>query len=123
LSLANPLNGTLTADLHLLQRALSNLLANAVRHAEPGSVIRLLQREDAEYCWIGVHNIGTAIEAQHLGKVFDRFYRVDPSRSQPGDSGGLGLAIVVSIMQLHGGEVRVQSDDSGTLFELGFKHR
>lgn len=123
LSLANPLNGTLTADLHLLQRALSNLLANAVRHAEPGSVIRLLQREDAEYCWIGVHNIGTAIEAQHLGKVFDRFYRVDPSRSQPGDSGGLGLAIVVSIMQLHGGEVRVQSDDSGTLFELGFTHR
>ena len=118
--LGNSLSGTLTADLHLLQRALSNLLANAVRHAEPDSVIRLVQREDAEYCWIGVHNIGPAIEPQHMGKVFDRFYRVDPSRSQPGDSGGLGLAIVGSIMQLHGGEVRVQSDDSGTLFELGF---
>ena len=118
--LGNSLSGTLTADLHLLQRALSNLLANAVRHAEPDSVIRLVQREDAEYCWIGVHNIGPAIAPQHVGKVFDRFYRVDPSRSQPGDSGGLGLAIVGSIMQLHGGEVRVQSDDSGTLFELGF---
>ena len=121
--LGNSLSGTLTADLHLLQRALSNLLANAVRHAEPDSVIRLVQREDAEYCWIGVHNIGPAIEPQHVGKVFDRFYRVDPSRSQPGDSGGLGLAIVGSIMQLHGGEVRVQSDDSGTLFELGFHHK
>ena len=121
--LGNSLNGTLTADLHLLQRALSNLLANAVRHAEPDSIVRLLQRDDADYCWIGVHNIGPAIEPQHLSKVFDRFYRVDPSRAEPGDSGGLGLAIVWSIMQLHGGEVRVQSDDSGTLFELGFRRR
>lgn len=120
--LGNSLNGTLTADRHLLQRALSNLLANAVRHAEPDSIVRLLQRDDANYCWIGVHNIGPAIEPQHLSKVFDRFYRVDPSRAEPGDSGGLGLAIVWSIMQLHGGEVRVQSDDSGTLFELGFRH-
>ena len=114
------LGGPLTADLQLLQRALGNLLANAVRHAQPSSTVRLLRHDDAEYGWIGVHNLGPAIDPQHIDKLFDRFYRVDPSRAQPGDSGGLGLAIVHSIMHLHGGQVRVVSNDSGTLFELGF---
>ena len=120
LRLDNQLSGPLTADLQLLQRALGNLLANAVRHAQPGSTVRLLRHDDAEYGWIGVHNLGPAIDPQHIDKLFDRFYRVDPSRAQPGDSGGLGLAIVHSIMHLHGGQVRVVSNDSGTLFELGF---
>ncbi|MFI8337818.1 heavy metal sensor histidine kinase [Pseudomonas taetrolens] len=120
LRLDNQLGGPLTADLQLLQRALGNLLANAVRHAQPGSTVRLLRHDDAEYDWIGVHNLGPAIDPQHIDKLFDRFYRVDPSRAQPGDSGGLGLAIVHSIMHLHGGQVRVVSNDSGTLFELGF---
>ena len=122
LQLDNQLSGPLVADQQLLQRALGNLLANAVRHAQAGSTVRLLRHDDAGFCWIGVHNLGPAIEAQHLGKLFDRFYRVDPSRAQPGDSGGLGLAIVHSIMQLHGGQVRINSDDSGTLFELGFAY-
>ena len=122
LRLDNQLSGTLNVDQHLLQRALGNLLANAVRHADPGSRLSLQRRDDTDYCWVGVHNVGSPIEAQHVHKLFDRFYRVDPSRAQPGDSGGLGLAIVKSIMHLHGGEVRVQSDASGTLFELGFRH-
>ena len=116
----NSLTGTLTADQQLLQRALGNLLANAVRHAEPGSTVCLRRHDDDEHCWVGVHNLGQPIAEQHLGKLFDRFYRVDPSRAQPGDSGGLGLAIVHSIMQLHGGQIRVTSDSNGTLFELGF---
>lgn len=120
LRLDNQLSGPLTADLQLLQRALGNLLANAVRHAQTGSTVRLLRHDDAEYGWIGVHNLGPAIDPQHIDKLFDRFYRIDPSRAQPGDSGGLGLAIVHSIMNLHGGQVRVVSNDSGTLFELGF---
>ena len=120
LHLDNQLGGSLMADQQLLQRALGNLLANAVRHAQPGSTVRLLRRDEAGVCWIGVHNLGPAIDPQHIDKLFDRFYRADPSRAQPGDSGGLGLAIVHSIMQLHGGQVRVVSDASGTLFELGF---
>lgn len=119
LHLDNQLGGSLMADQQLLQRALGNLLANAVRHAQPGSTVRLLRRDEAGVCWIGVHNLGPAIDPQHIDKLFDRFYRADPSRAQPGDSGGLGLAIVHSIMQLHGGQVRVVSDASGTLFELG----
>lgn len=120
LRLENQLHGELFADQQLLQRALGNLLANAVRHADPGTVISLRRRDESGVCWLQVHNHGPTIAAEHLGKLFDRFYRVDPSRAEPGDSGGLGLAIVQSIMQLHGGQVRVSSDAAGTVFELGF---
>ena len=119
LRLENQLHGELLADQQLLQRALGNLLANAVRHADEGTLISLRRRDEAGVCWLQVHNHGPVIAPEHLGKLFDRFYRVDPSRAQPGDSGGLGLAIVQSIMQLHGGRVRVSSDASGTVFELG----
>ncbi len=118
--LDNQLHGELLADQQLLQRALGNLLANAVRHADQGSVISLRRRDEPGECWLQVHNHGPAIAQEHLSKLFDRFYRVDPSRAEPGDSGGLGLAIVQSIMQLHGGQVRVSSDADGTVFELGF---
>lgn len=118
--LENALHGELLADQQLLQRALGNLLANAVRHADEGSLISLRRHDESGVCWLQVHNHGPVIAPEHLGKLFDRFYRVDPSRAQPGDSGGLGLAIVQSIMLLHGGQVRVSSDASGTVFELGF---
>lgn len=118
--LENALHGELLADQQLLQRALGNLLANAVRHADEGSLISLRRHDEPGVCWLQVHNHGPVIAPEHLGKLFDRFYRVDPSRAQPGDSGGLGLAIVQSIMLLHGGQVRVSSDASGTVFELGF---
>ncbi|MHA3735988.1 heavy metal sensor histidine kinase [Pseudomonas sp. Eth.TT006] len=121
LRLDNQLHGEMFADQQLLQRALGNLLANAVRHADAGTLISLRRRDEPGMCWLQVHNHGPAIAPQHLGKLFDRFYRVDPSRAEPGDSGGLGLAIVQSIMQLHGGRVRVSSDVSGTVFELGFE--
>lgn len=120
LRLENQLHGELLADQQLLQRALGNLLANAVRHADVGTTITLRQRDEPGICWLQVHNHGPAIAPEHLGKLFDRFYRVDPARAEPGDSGGLGLAIVQSIMQLHGGQVRVSSDATGTVFELGF---
>ncbi|HEX4551734.1 heavy metal sensor histidine kinase [Pseudomonas sp.] len=118
--LENALHGELLADQQLLQRALGNLLANAVRHADEGTLINLRRRDEPGICWLQVHNQGPVIAPEHLGKLFDRFYRVDPSRAQPGDSGGLGLAIVQSILLLHGGRVRVSSDASGTVFELGF---
>ncbi|MGU9851317.1 heavy metal sensor histidine kinase [Pseudomonas koreensis] len=118
--LGNALHGELLADQQLLQRALGNLLANAVRHADEGTLISLRRHDEPGVCWLQVHNHGPVIAPEHLGKLFDRFYRVDPSRAQPGDSGGLGLAIVQSILLLHGGQVRVSSNASGTVFELGF---
>lgn len=113
-------SGTLQADPQLLRRALANLLANALRHATPGSCIQVSSLQDSQHCTISVHNQGQAIAAEHLPYLFERFYRCDPSRQQSGDSGGLGLAIVRSIMHLHGGQVSVHSDAQGTCFSLHF---
>jgi len=69
---------------------------------------------------ISVSDTGAGIPAEHLPKIFDRFYRVDPSRSQAQGT-GLGLAIVKSIMELHGGTVTVRSEPgTGTVFTLRF---
>lgn len=73
-------SGTLQADPQLLRRALANLLANALRHATPGSCIQVSSLQDSQHCTISVHNQGQAIAAEHLPYLFERFYRCDPSR-------------------------------------------
>ncbi|WMC09994.1 heavy metal sensor histidine kinase [Oceanimonas pelagia] len=118
--LLNRAAGEVQADEELLRRALANLLANALRYGEPGRPITIGSEHTANGVAVFVHNKGPAIAAEHLPRLFDRFYRCDPSRTQGGDTGGLGLAIVDSIMQLHGGEVSVHSDDDGTTFTLRF---
>lgn len=119
-ALQHDLHGTLRTDLQLLQRALGNLLANAVRHAEPGTAVLLSQRVEAGQVHLSVRNEGITIAPEHLERVFDRFFRIDPSRTEPGDSGGLGLAIVQSIMTLAGGTVSVSSANGETSFTLSF---
>ena len=118
--LVNEANGTLAADPQLLRRALANLLANALRYGSTNSPVRIASQRQG--CWanISVTNQGAPMAPEHLPRLFDRFYRCDPSRAEPGDSGGLGLAIVRSIMQLHGGTVRVESSAAGTCFTLRF---
>ncbi|MEH6490988.1 heavy metal sensor histidine kinase [Halopseudomonas sp.] len=120
LTLCNQCAGQLTVEPELLTRALANLIANALRHADPDSVITLASREDATHIHLSVHNQGKGIAAEHLPLLFERFYRADPSRSQPGDSGGLGLSIVEAIMHLHGGGASVANTASGVTFELHF---
>lgn len=119
-TLRNEAHGTVLADPDLLRRALANLLANALRYGEVGQPITLSSRAVGAEVEVSVHNLGPAIGAEHVPHLFERFYRCDPSRAQPGDSGGLGLAIVRSIMQAHGGEVRVRSDEGSTVFSLVF---
>lgn len=118
--LVNEADGTLEADPSLLRRALANLLANALRYGSADSPVRIASQRHGGYLDIRVTNQGEPIAAEHLPRLFDRFYRCDPSRAQPGDSGGLGLAIVRSIMQLHGGAVQVESSAAGTCFTLRF---
>ncbi|WP_434677498.1 heavy metal sensor histidine kinase [Pseudomonas sp. R1-18] len=118
IELVNQSVGIVYADPQLLRRALANLIANALRYACPDSVVTISSRVDSARCAVSVHNLGEPIAAEHLPFLFDRFYRCDPSRNQPGDSGGLGLAIVRSIMQAHGGQVDVTSDETGTVFTL-----
>ncbi|MFL9962341.1 heavy metal sensor histidine kinase [Paraburkholderia sediminicola] len=120
----------LTADLELFRRAVSNLLANAIRYTPPGGEIVLDAHTSADTVRITVSNQGQPIAAGDLERIFDRFYRVDPSRSALPSSGlsqgstgstGLGLAIVRTIMELHGGSAHAESDARSTRFVLTFR--
>ncbi len=119
-SIAPATHLVLHADRALVQRAMANLLANALRYGAPDSTVTIAARRRGSSVDISVHNTGAPIAAHHLPHLFERFYRCDPARSKPGDSGGLGLAIVHSIMQLHGGSVGVVSDADGTRVTLCF---
>ena len=112
--------GHLMADPLLLRRALSNLLANALRYTPRGGTIRLLGESTADGVVIAVSDTGSGIAARHLPHLFDRFYRADAARSST-DSTGLGLAVVRSIAELHGGRVEVTSTlGQGSTFTLRF---
>jgi two-component system heavy metal sensor histidine kinase CusS len=111
----------LGADPLLLRRALSNLVANAIRYGDPGSEVSLRVVEDRDDCRIEVENHGPALSEVTLARLFDRFYRGDASRHQRSDSNGLGLAIVAAIMQLHGGAASVSQPRPGRIrFVLRF---
>ncbi len=99
-----------------LRRALINLLNNAVRHTPAGAVIHVsIQVEQARVA-IAISNPGPRIADEHLARLFERFYRVDASRSNSGANHGLGLAIVKAIALMHGGDVFVHSGDGQNTF-------
>jgi hypothetical protein len=92
----------LTGDSLLIRRAVSNLLANALRNTPEGGHIRISVGPAANrWLEIRVQDTGCGIAAEHLPRIFDRFYRVDKARSQPAAGTGLGLAIVQSLLRLH----------------------
>lgn len=114
-------DGRLDADRDLFRRALSNLISNALRYTPSGRAITVQSGRDQDGVMVVVQNPGPGIPPEHLDKLFDRFYRVDRSRSDSARSTGLGLSIVKSIMELHGGQVTVESSPQlGTLFTLRF---
>ncbi len=107
------------ADELLFGRALSNLIENAAHHTAPGGTIEISIAARAEHSEVSVADNGAGIAAEHLPRVFDRFYRVDSSRSSEGV--GLGLALVKSIMDLHGGTAAIESElGRGTVVRLSF---
>ena len=106
----------------MVQRAIANLLSNAIRHTTPGNTIGIeINHAISDGVQVSVINPGPPISPQHLGRIFDRFYRANPAREHSSDSSGLGLAIVKSIMELHGGRAIVRSDSGVTSFTLCFK--
>ncbi|EBS7632989.1 Cu(+)/Ag(+) sensor histidine kinase [Salmonella enterica] len=107
-----------TGDPIMLRRAISNLLSNAMRYTPPGKTITLRIKEADDQIHIIVENPGTPIAPEHLPRLFDRFYRVDPSRQRKGEGSGIGLAIVKSIVTAHQGKVSVTSDTRATRFIL-----
>jgi two-component system heavy metal sensor histidine kinase CusS len=104
-------------DRSLLRRALSNLLSNAIRHTPHGeTIIVKLETPDNNRVSITITNPGINIPCEHLSRLFDRFYRVDPSRQQQSEGAGLGLAITKSIIESHGGSICAHSDNHTVSF-------
>jgi two-component system phosphate regulon sensor histidine kinase PhoR len=108
------------ADATALRQVLANLVENAVRHTTHGS-ITVLASEDAGGTWLRVRDTGSGIAPEHLGRIFERFYRVDPHRARNQGGTGLGLAIVRHLVEAHGGEVTADSAvDRGTTISAYF---
>ncbi|MDU1268676.1 MAG: ATP-binding protein, partial [Escherichia coli] len=110
-------------DPLMLRRALSNLLSNALRYTPPSEAIVVRCQTVNHQVQVSVENPGTPIAPEHLPRLFDRFYRVDPSRQRKGEGSGIGLAIVKSIVVAHKGTVAVTSDARGTRFVIMLPER
>lgn len=114
--------GEVYADPLLFGRAVTNLVENALRFTPADGAIQISVEANAASAQVAVRDTGSGIAAEHLPRVFDRFYRADPSRTGKGT--GLGLALVKSIMDLHGGSAVVDSDvQRGTVVTLTFPNR
>lgn len=106
-------------DALMLRRALSNLISNAIRHTPRGGTVDVAIRQvSPDEVGIEVRNPGAAIPPEHLGRIFDRFYRVEPSRQKSTEGAGLGLAITKSIIDAHGGTITVSSSPGSTSFRV-----
>jgi len=110
---------TVHSDRLMIQRALSNLLSNAIRYTPAGQAVTVEISQDAGNATVRVRNPGAEIPAGQLSKIFERFYRIDPSRREGNaDNVGLGLAITKSIIEMHGGHVHAESEAGRTCFTL-----
>lgn len=114
---------TASLDRTLFQQAVANLISNALAHTPPDGEIRIAARRRGASARLTVADTGSGIAPEHLPFVFDRLYRATLSRSGT-EHAGLGLAVVRSIVQRHGGEARIESAvGRGTEVELTFPDR
>ncbi|MBX9721294.1 MAG: HAMP domain-containing histidine kinase [Candidatus Obscuribacterales bacterium] len=97
-------------NLHALKILLSNLLSNAIKYTESGGKVTLGVTSEGSKVFISVEDTGIGIPQEKLEQIFDRFYRVDQSRSRNAGGSGLGLAIVKAILDIHKAEIDVQSN-------------
>ena len=108
---------TVFADRTMIQRALSNLLSNAIRFTPRGMAIDVDVSTADGWVDVAVRNPGPEIPVEHRERIFERLYRIDPSRRQgQTDNVGLGLAITKSIVEMHGGQISMASRDGHVTF-------
>lgn len=108
----------ITADGNLLARLFDNLINNAIKYGAEGKRVLVKVHADDATVRVSVTNYGYVIPAEELPMIFDKFYRVEQSRSTHTGGTGLGLAIVKNIVDMHGGTINVKSDLSGTVFAV-----
>lgn len=111
----------ITADGNLLARLFDNLINNAIKYGADGKRIMVKLHADDEIVTVSVINYGYVIPADELPLIFNKFYRVEQSRSTNTGGTGLGLAISKNIVDMHGGTITVTSDLSGTVFTVKLK--
>jgi two-component system sensor histidine kinase SenX3 len=106
-------------DGEMLTMAVKNLIENAVLYSDAGGQVGVGLREDEGIAQISVTDTGVGISPDHIERIFERFYRADPSRSRETGGTGLGLAIVKHVAQNHRGDVQVFSKPGfGSTFTL-----
>jgi signal transduction histidine kinase len=103
-----------TGDRDRLEQALQNLAANALRHTPDGGEITVSSAATADGILLTVRDTGPGIPPDHLPLIFDRFYKVDAARKAAGGS-GLGLSIVKTIVERHGGTITARNDGGAVL--------
>ncbi len=112
-------NMQIEGDEGRLQQALTNLINNALRYTPAKGRITISAKMEKEQTLIRVQDTGSGIPAEHIDKIFERFYRADPARQTHQGETGLGLSIVQSIVKAHGGTITVQSNKGqGTTFTI-----
>jgi signal transduction histidine kinase len=104
------------ADRERIHQVLFNLLENAVRFTPTGGVVTVRAVRENGGCAVSVEDTGPGIPKEHIPLVFERFYRVDPSRSRDDGGTGLGLAIARSVVEAHGGRIWAESVGRGARF-------
>ncbi|MGH8793117.1 MAG: ATP-binding protein [Stackebrandtia sp.] len=106
-------------DPDRLRQVFANLLSNVLRHTPAGSPAEVRLRRTRDHAVIEVRDTGAGLSAEERERVFDRFYRVDDSRTRDRGGSGLGLSIVAGIAQAHGGDAGVESaPDAGAVFRV-----
>tara|TARA_B100000029_G_C17507125_1_gene934883 strand:+ start:353 stop:1357 length:1005 start_codon:yes stop_codon:yes gene_type:complete len=112
-------NITIKADLKYIKSVFSNLLENAINYSEKGKIIISIKNISESKISISILDNGIGIKNSQLGRIFERFYRVDNDRSRDTGGTGLGLAIVKHILDAHGSKIRVESKvNQGTVFSF-----
>ena len=102
-----------------LQQMLGNLIENAIKYNKPNGSVKITAEESRQMAVIRIQDTGIGIEEEHFNRLFERFYRVDTSRSRAIGGTGLGLSIVKHLAVLYGGEVSVESTPGvGTTFTV-----
>lgn len=110
-------------DRLMLRRAIGNLLSNALRHTPEGGTVTATVAPAVDESGrpgerLAIANTGEPIPAEHLPRLFDRFYQADAARRHGGEGAGLGLAITRSILRAHGGEVTARVEGGQNVFEM-----
>ena len=110
---------TVWGNIDRLKQVLTNLLDNAIKHSEAGGAVRVVLGMEYNCTFISVENSGPGILREELENIWERFYKVDKSRSRRGTGTGLGLSIVKKIIEMHGGKVSAESEPGhGAIFTV-----